>query len=150
MDNKVYGRSRLEAASFIVSSAFPDPKLHGASFLARLSGSTAEFLSMWAIMMAGPTPFVLNSSTGNLELELAPKLPAWLFNDQGIVSFTFLGTVKVTYHNPLGKDTWTMTPQSIIVTGLDGLLQTFQGGVITSPTAALVRSQHVSTIDVYY
>jgi len=49
MDNKVYGRSPLEAASFIVSSAFPDPKLHGASFLARLSGSTAEMLSMWAV-----------------------------------------------------------------------------------------------------
>lgn len=150
MDNKVYGRSPLEAASFIVSSAFPDPKLHGASFLARLSGSTAEFLSMWAIMMAGPTPFVINSSTGNLELVLAPKLPAWLFTDQGIVSFTFLGTVKVTYHNPTGKDTWNLTPQSIIVTGLDGLLQTFQGGVIDGPTASLVRSQHVSTIDVYY
>ena len=49
MNNKVYGRSPLEAASFIVSSAFPDPKLHGASFLARLSGSTAEMLSMWAV-----------------------------------------------------------------------------------------------------
>ena len=49
MDNKRYGRSPLEAASFIVSSAFPDPKLHGASFLARLSGSTAEMLSMWAV-----------------------------------------------------------------------------------------------------
>lgn len=38
MDNKVYGRSPLEASSFIVSSAFPDKKLHGAGFLARLSG----------------------------------------------------------------------------------------------------------------
>ena len=49
----VYGRSPLEAASFIVSSVFPDEKLHGASFLARLSGSTAEFLSMWELIMQG-------------------------------------------------------------------------------------------------
>jgi hypothetical protein len=53
MDAEVYGRSPLEAASFIVSSVFPDKKLHGASFLARLSGSTAEFLSMWQLIMQG-------------------------------------------------------------------------------------------------
>lgn len=53
MDADVYGRSPLEAASFIVSSVFPDKKLHGASFLARLSGSTAEFLSMWELIMQG-------------------------------------------------------------------------------------------------
>ena len=53
MDADVYGRSPLEAASFIVSSVFPDEKLHGASFLARLSGSTAEFLSMWELIMQG-------------------------------------------------------------------------------------------------
>lgn len=59
MDHERYGRSPLEAASFIVSSAFPDKRLHGVSYLARLSGSTAEFLSMWAIMMAGHAPFVV-------------------------------------------------------------------------------------------
>jgi hypothetical protein len=32
MDNAVYGRSPLEASSFIVSSAFPDKKMHGAGF----------------------------------------------------------------------------------------------------------------------
>src|SRR3546814_9188004 len=36
MDNEKYGRSPLEAASFIVSSAFDDKQLHGQSFLARL------------------------------------------------------------------------------------------------------------------
>jgi hypothetical protein len=68
MDNKVYGRSPLEAASFIVSSAFPDAKLHGASFLARLSGSTAEMLSIWAYMMFGPAPFSLSDRFASCSL----------------------------------------------------------------------------------
>ena len=38
MDTKVFGRSPLEASSFIVSSAFPDKTLWGSGFLARLSG----------------------------------------------------------------------------------------------------------------
>lgn len=47
MDTAIFGRSPTEAASFIVSSAFADKALHGSGFLARLSGTTAEFLSMW-------------------------------------------------------------------------------------------------------
>jgi len=45
MDPKKYGRSLLECSSFIASSAFEDPSVRGRGFLARLSGSTAEFLS---------------------------------------------------------------------------------------------------------
>ena len=78
MDNEVYGRSPLEAGSFIVSSAFPDKKLHGAGFLARLSGSTAEMLSIWAHMMFGPQPFKVNKN-GSLQLEFFPILPSLLF-----------------------------------------------------------------------
>ena len=47
MDLDTYGRSPLECGSFVVSSAYPDESMWGTSFLARLSGSTAEFLSMW-------------------------------------------------------------------------------------------------------
>jgi hypothetical protein len=57
MDPQVYGRSPLENSSFIVSSAHPDETLHGNGFVARLSGSTAEFLSMWVVMTAGLQPF---------------------------------------------------------------------------------------------
>lgn len=56
-DPAVYGRSPLENSSFIVSSAHPDKTLHGAGYVARLTGATAEFLSMWNIMTAGPHPF---------------------------------------------------------------------------------------------
>ena len=150
MDNKVYGRSPLEAASFIVSSAFPDPKLHGASFLARLSGSTAEFLSMWALIFAGSNPFNIDPATNQLALKFTPAIPGWLFTDAGIVSFTFLGFAKVTYHNPKKADTWTIAPKYAIVTGLDGFVQKFDGAVIDTITAEKVRNQFVASIDVFY
>ena len=57
MDPKVYGRPPLEASSFIVRSAFPDPNLHGTGFRAHLTGSTVELQSMCAIMMTGGNPF---------------------------------------------------------------------------------------------
>merc|ERR1712216_50137 len=81
MDPVTYGRSPLECSSFIVSSAYPDKLAHGQGFLARLSGSTAEFLSMWNTMMAGSKPFEFDGS--NLTLELKPALASWLFNEKG-------------------------------------------------------------------
>ena len=148
MDNKVYGRSPLEAASFIVSSAFPDKKLHGASFLARLSGSTAEMMSMWAIMMAGDKPFTYSDDT--LLLSFEPALPGWLFTEEGLVTFTFLGEVQVTYHNPTKADTWTITPESAVVMYKDHTSTTFTGGVIRGAVAESVRSLFVASIDIYY
>lgn len=149
MDNKVYGRSPLEAASFIVSSAFPDQKLHGASFLARLSGSTVEFLSMWAHMMAGPDPFKVNEE-GALELELRPVLPGWLFNEDNEVSFTFLGKVQVTYHNPSKTDTWKTGVKSAKVTLVSGEEIVDDDGVLSSRLATKVRKGEVKKIDVYF
>ena len=149
MDNKVYGRSPLEAASFIVSSAFPDKKLHGASFLARLSGSTAEMMSMWAIMMAGQKPFTVDPN-GTLILALQPVLPGWLFTEEGTVAFTFLGEVKVTYHNPTKADTWTITPQSATIVYKDKTSTTTADGIIRGTIAESVRSLNVATIDIYY
>ena len=48
----------------------------------RLSGSTAEFLSMWSIMMAGAKPFSLDSDTSEwiLRLALAYFVPLMLAN----------------------------------------------------------------------
>jgi hypothetical protein len=98
MDPKVYGRSPLECASFIASSDHPDPSIHGQGYLPRLSGSTAEYLSMWNHMTSGRFPFI--STKDGLQLKLEPVLPSWLFDDDGKISFTFLGAVNVTYINP--------------------------------------------------
>ena len=98
MDPAVYGRSPLECASFIASSDHPDTSIHGQGYLPRLSGSTAEYLSMWNTMMSGRFPFV--ASKDGLQLTLKPALPSWLFDNDNKISFTFLGSVNVTYHNP--------------------------------------------------
>jgi hypothetical protein len=152
MNNTRYGRSPLEASSFIVSSAFPDPRIQGAGYLARLSGSTAEFLSMWAIMMAGPNPFKVDVD-GKLILQLEPVLPDWMFSDDGTVSFVFLGKVQVTYHNPKKTDTWKATPTSITVTSRDGTsLAKFDSAIITNDmnTVVHIRDGLIGKIDVYY
>merc|ERR1711871_637469 len=146
MNADVYGRSPVEAASFIVSSAFPDKKLHGASFLARLSGSTAEFLSMWAIMVAGEFPFHIDGD--QLALSLKPVLPSWLFKDDGTFSFMFLGAVKVTYHNENLEITWETSVSRIIMTLQDGSKEKFYGSTLNGEAAEKVRSS-VKSLDVY-
>jgi len=111
-DAKRYGRSILENSSFIVSSAFPKKALHGSGFVARLSGSTAEFINIWLIMCTGHEPFYL-SKDNKLSLELNPILPGWLFSKvkegdfpKNTFSFKFLNKTLVTYYNPKRKDTF--------------------------------------------
>ena len=94
-DPQIYGRSPLENSSFLVSSAHPDETLHGAGFVARLSGSTAEFISIWNIMMAGKHPFIMQN--GQLCFALRPALPGWLFTDDGISVVSLSGSM----HNNL-------------------------------------------------
>jgi hypothetical protein len=150
MDPAIYGRNPVEAASFIVSSAFPDPNLVGAGFLARLSGSTAEFMSMWSIMMMGKNPFVVGFN-GKLSLSLRPILPGWIFTKENTVSFTLLSYTKVTYHNPSRGDTWKLIPKSAVV-----VLKTKEQITVATPLAfpeelALkTRNLEVATIDIYY
>jgi hypothetical protein len=145
MDSNVYGRSPLEAASFIVSSAFPDKSLHGASFLARLSGSTAEFQSMWQLMMSGPAPFSVDDK-GHLQLTFRPALPGSWFDENDEISFTFLGEIEVTYKNSERKDTWTVEATSAEILKKDGSGLNVDGEVLNSDIAQLVRSLQVSKI----
>lgn len=102
MDASVYGRSPLENSSFIASSANPDSDIAGRGFVARLSGSTAEFLQMWQLMMFGAAPFK-NTSNG-LSLSFEPALPSYLLENTTEVSANFLGTTKVVYQLPDGQD----------------------------------------------
>jgi hypothetical protein len=78
LDPATYGRSPLEGVSFIVSGAHPDPAEHGRGYQPRLSGMTAEFLSMWMIASVGEHPFDL--SGGGLRFAVRPRLPEWLFS----------------------------------------------------------------------
>lgn len=150
MDPGVYGRSPLENSSFIASSAHPDPSLHGNGFVARLSGSTAEFLSIWACMTAGRQPFRLEG--GELILELQPALPSWLFREDGTFAFRFLGCCDVVYHNPSRRDTFApgMVQERAVLRLLDGKQVTLDGGRLVSPYVHTLRDGQVEALEIIY
>ena len=163
MDPDVYGRPLTECSSFIASSAFPDPKVHGQGFLARLSGSTAEFMDMWKHMFIGPNPFFLNKH-GHVEMQLVPALPSWLFEDDDtdlephfdesgnhIVTFKLFSKILVTYHNPGGKDLLGKAPNSYKVTMVDGSVVDVNGPTIQTDLAKKIRRvSTVSSIDAFF
>jgi hypothetical protein len=149
-DPDVYGRSVLENSSFLASSVHPDPSLHGRGFVARLSGATAEFLSMWQLAAVGPQSFTMSES--GLKLTFAPTLPGWLFNEDGTLSFTFLGRVAVTIHNPKRRDLFPngdVVIEKLELLSETGEIATINGASIAEPWASRIRERHVKRIDVY-
>lgn len=172
LDPKVYGRSILENSSFVVSSAYYDPKRHGRGFYARLTGSTAEFIHMWMIMMTGGNPFTMTED-GTLALSLKPAIPGDYFTlkaetvpyydgegklqklevPANSVAFKFLGEIPVIIHNPSRVDTWTSKAriQGITLSNSEGkVLHEVDGGVITGEWAEKVRNHEVGKIDIRF
>ena len=150
LDTRVYRRSPLENSSFLVSSAHPDESLHGAGFVARLSGSTAEFLSIWNILMAGKRPFI--PVDGDLCLRLSPIIPGWLFTESGQITFRFLGQCTVTYHNPDKLDTYTgqIQPQKFILHKHNQQTTEIQAEFLPPPYAEDVRAGRITSMDVFF
>jgi len=162
MNPDVYGRSLMECSSFIASSAFKDPSVVGRGYLARLSGSTAEFLSIWRLMFIGPNPFIMNDQ-GEVEMQLIPALPFWLFedpeagqdgkrDDEGnlVVSYKLFASIMVTYHNTLGTDLFDIEPTKYVVHTEDGDV-VVDGSTVPTATAVQIRKMiGVKSIDVYF
>lgn len=96
LDPEVYGRSIYENSSFIASSRNPDGRIHGKGFVARLSGSTIEFISMWKLLMFGRHVFTVKKK--ELVFSPQPALPAYLIPEDGVVEATLLGETAVVYH----------------------------------------------------
>ena len=123
-DPETYGRSILENSSFILSSLNGDSKNHGRGYIARLSGSTAEYLNMWSVMAFGKEPFKYED--GELIYAPQPNLTAELFTKEKSVetlqlsetetveveipadsfAYRFLGSTLVIYHNPERANTF--------------------------------------------
>jgi hypothetical protein len=148
LDPDVYGRSPLENTSFIVSSVHPDTTRHGRGFVARLTGATAEFISIWFEIMTGGKPFFLDSQ-GKLGFSLEPKLPGWLFPEDGVLSFRLMGKILVRIHNPSRNNTWESTPTSYLLKGAQDEIS-INGSALTENHAKLVRDGHISQIDLNY
>ena len=153
----------MECSSFIASSAYPDPSIAGNGYLARLSGSTAEFMDIWKLMFIGPTLFSVDKH-GELQMELTPALPSWLFEDETsgndpsfddagnhIVKFKLFASILVTYHNPGGVNRFGESPKSYTVTMKDGSVIDIDGPTIPSKTASTIRRMKgVASIDAYF
>lgn len=149
MKPEVYGRSTLENSSFIASSANPDEEVHGRGFVARMTGTTAELLSIWFLMMAGESVF--RCEGGELSLTLNPILPGWLFDGEGKVSFRFLGKTLVTYVNPLKRNTYGengVKPVKYAIRSDDGETVFISGSSVPAPYAESVRNCKVTDIEV--
>ncbi len=126
MDPNQYGRSIFENSSFLVSSAHPEPEIHGQGFVSRLSGSTAEFISIWIAMTSGLNPFCFDSK--ELVFVLNPQIPGEFFTKEdseievycqecikckdnvsipkNSFAFKFLGKTLIIYNNPDRKNTF--------------------------------------------
>ena len=148
-DPVVYGRSTLENSSFIASSANPDPSVHGRGFVARLSGSTVEFLNMWFLMFVGKQPFVYDHKNDVLGFQLQPILPKWLFRADGTVTFTLFSNVEVTYVNASGRDTFgenSVQPVKYTINFNDGKEEEVSSSIITGKVASSIREGDVAKI----
>ncbi|UCG01357.1 MAG: cellobiose phosphorylase [Candidatus Heimdallarchaeota archaeon] len=147
-DVEVYGRNLTENSSFIVSSAFIDETLHGTGFYARLSGATAEFLNIWLLMMVGNNPFFLENN--QLCLEFKPILPNWLFDENGSVTFNFLGNCVVTYQNPQKLNTFNngTKVKEIKLEIKGGEIVNLKGSKIRAPYASMIRTGKINSISI--
>jgi len=169
LNPEMYGRSILEGGSFIVSSAFPDEKLHGRGFQPRLSGVTCEMLHIWTIMVAGETPFFLDEK-GQLAMKLRPILPNWLFTrkkrtcryydgggrsrevviPKNAFAFKFIGKTLVVYHNQKRKNTFGKGGVKVVSYRLKykgGKEKTVSGDTLGTFLARDVREGRVERID---
>lgn len=148
LDPEVYGRSIYENSSFIASSKNPNAHYHGKGFVARLSGSTVEFIHMWSLMMFGLHPFTMQS--GKLTLTFAPVIPAYLIGDDRQVEAVFLGKIPVCYHLAEQKD---YLPGNYEVTEIElicsnGERKKIEGGVLEEDLAKAVRDGEIERMEV--
>lgn len=152
MNPETYGRSLLENSSFIASSANPDSLLHGRGFIARLSGTTVEFLNIWKIMMTGHTLFSYENEL--LSFKLEPILTKDFFDKDNQVKTTILGNIQVVYSNKNRVDTFGKEGKSIkemILDYADGKQVKVEGNAVSGQYAQDIRNKKVTQIraDIY-
>lgn len=145
-----YGRSTLENVSFLVSSAGADGSAHGRGYQARLSGSTAEFLSIWRTMLLGPRPFTLRGE--RLRLHFRPALPALLLPRDAAFRATLLGHTELVYHigglRELRPGSYRVCRHELFTK--EGEVIRIDGDGIEGEWAEKVRSGDLARIEVYF
>ncbi len=160
-----YKRSTLENVSFIVSSGFSlDEREHGRGCVARLSGSTVEFLHLWTHLFLGATPFVWEQE--QLVFRPSPSLSRDFFTTEarqaqpfgedevlteGSAACALLGNTLLVYLNPLRRDTFgavAATPSRFTLYGRDGSVQTVHMPQLEGAAAQALRAGDFRRVDV--
>ena len=148
LDSDVYGRSTYENSSFLVSSVYPNKELHGKGFVARLSGSTVEFISIWKRMMFGA--HVLDMQDGKLIFAPQPAIPQYLIPEDRHVTATLFGDVEVNYHFAQHKDyiPGTYKILSMAFTYQDGTVVRHAGSVVADSIPENLRTGKIRNVSV--
>ncbi len=164
-----YGRSILENSSFIVSSAYPDTSLHGTGFVARLTGTTTEFVTMWLIMSFGHSPFSVKDE--KLMFTPSPVLTGDLFTrtpgeavcrtrdgriyhaplPENTYAAMWGGMTLIVYHNPERKPTFgsrAVTPVRFTLKKKGSPDKRITAAYLNSVLAKKVRSGYFDRIDI--
>jgi len=156
---EVYRRSVMENSSFIASSGYDvSPADAGRGFVARLSGSTVEFLHLWSLLFAGPAPFAVDNAR-RLVFALKPQLDKEFFLKKeaavtldngevallpkGALAFMFLGKTLVVYRNDKGRPTFGAGAVSVRRYELEdrhGATETVEGATLVGPLAERARA----------
>lgn len=149
MNPEIYGRSILENSSFISSSAFPDKRNWGRGFVARLSGSTAEFIDMWLTMSIGKKPFSIDDK-GELVFQLKPIIHSSYFDKNGIYCAKLFSTTDIIYINKSKKSTYlpNSTIKEIEIIWDNGNKDIISGSKVTGVKAERIRDRKAKSIKV--
>ena len=159
----------MENSSFIAASAYPDKDIHGCGFVARLTGTTTEFLTMWLVMCLGREPFKLDAR-GKPYFEPAPAIPCWLFTEKKTSSsfyadggkqavsfpkntfaFCLFGRTLVVYHNSKRANTFGkggVKPKTIRLEKAGQLVLRFDSGRVPAPHSYKIRDGFYDRIDI--
>jgi hypothetical protein len=146
-DPKEYGRSILENSSFLASSMNPNEEVHGRGFVARLTGSTTEVITMWIAMFLGERIFTYED--GTLKLHFEPKLADWMFDEEGRTSFAIFSSCRVTYINPNRKATYGDGAAIISRIEIVDTKEIIGGNVISGTQAEKLRDGTLKELVVY-
>ena len=149
LNYETYGRSILENFSFIVSSANKNENLHGQGFSARLSGSTAEFLSMWKLMFVGAKLFSYENNELNFTFD--PIISNEFFDENGELSFRLFSNVGVKYVNKDKLSTFGENKGTIkkMIISYEGKELEVEGNKLVGVYANLLRNKKIEKITCY-
>lgn len=152
-DEVEYGRSILEHSSFIASSVNPDESIVGRGFVARLSGSTAEALSIWLSLIVGEKWFSINDDD-ELMFEFDPILNGDLFAENGEFAYKLFSKTNVKYINPKRLNTYKGTTAnakiSHMIIRIDSEEIKVNGNKIVGDLCRRLREQEIDSIEVYF